>query len=48
MLNLKDHEAILGKAYQEMGNINIRLSEEGIETDIDQLKEYENFLMESE
>lgn len=46
MVNLKEKEALLGKAYREMGDINVSLSEEGLQTDLKDLDEYENFLRE--
>ena len=38
----------LKSGYQEMGLLNISLSEEGLHCDLTDLKEYEKFLLESE
>lgn len=39
---------IMKIGYQEMGNLNISLSEEGLCRDIEDFKEYEKNLLESE
>ncbi len=55
MLNNKEkkvsalgNEAIFEQGYLEMGKLNISLSEEGLLQDLEDLKNYEKMLMESE
>ncbi len=55
MLNSKEknvsalgNEAIFEQGYLEMGKLNISLSEEGLLQDLEDLKNYEKMLMESE
>lgn len=45
---MSDMELAMRQGYIEMGNLNISLSEEGRYSDIVDLKEYENKIMESE
>ena len=41
-------KAKMEDGYQEMGPLNISLSEEGLSQDIESLKSYEKYLVESE
>lgn len=39
---------IMEKGYQEMGKLNVNLSEEGLSIDKENLESYEKYLVESE